>query len=89
MAEIDYSGRRATGVVVSLERLSGWSVRVVFDDVEKGHFVDAAGWLTVSPYTSTEYDGAKFAELTFTDAELAEIGFNLLARLSALAKSDA
>jgi hypothetical protein len=40
-------------------------------------------------HIGTEYDSAKFDRLTFSDSELAEVGFNLLARLAALAKNDA
>ena len=83
------SNRRANGVVVSLEPVDGGNVRVVFDDVEKSLSVDATGWTTVSPYTSTVFDSSKFDPLTLSESELAEVGFNLLNRLAVLSKNDA
>jgi len=84
-----YSNGRASGIVVSLERLSDGNVRVVFDDVEKILSVDATAWSVVSPYTSRDYVGAKLDPATLSESELAAVGFNLLNRLAVLSNNDA
>jgi hypothetical protein len=89
VSEAFYSSRRATGIVVSLERRDDGRFRIVFDDVERSMFVDATGWILVSPYTWIEVDGSKLDPLTLSETELAEVGFNLLNRLAVLAKNDA
>jgi hypothetical protein len=89
VSEAFYSSRRATGIVVSLERRDDGRFRIVFDDVERSMFVDATGWTLVSPYTWIEVDGSKLDPLTLSETELAEVGFNLLNRLAVLAKNDA
>ena len=76
MSEAFYSSRRATGIVVSLERGAGDKVRIVFDDVERCMLVDATGWTVVSPYTWIEVDGSKLDPRTLSETELGRVNTN-------------
>jgi len=89
VSQFSYSNRRATGIVVTLQRLDDRKVRIVFDDVERTMSVDATTWALVSPYTSTEIDSSRLDPLSLSEAELAEVGFNVLNRLAVLSKNDA
>ena len=91
MPEVDDGIRGEHGVVTSLRLLPGNRALVVFDDVVAvaGSPARNQGWAHAHFYTSTHLDASKLKAMEFTDKELAEIGFNLLVRLSVLGATDA
>jgi hypothetical protein len=89
--EVDDGVRGKHGVVASLRLLPDNRVRVVFDDAVAvaGTSATPQQWAPSRLYTWAHFDASKFKAMEFTDKELADLGFNLLARLSVLAAADA
>ena len=77
--------RRA--LLVSVTKTDDESMRISMDDVLRS---DAEGstWKFECLFTSKVYDESDFDNLTFDEKELAEIGYNILARLCAFKKLD-
>lgn len=89
MAEVDDGIRAKTGVVATLQELSDGRLRLTFDDVRTNSPVRPSEWRPTVLYTFTHLNAAQLAEMSFSDKELSDIGFNLMVRLAALANSDA
>ncbi len=83
--DTDDGKRGARGVVASVVERDDGSVRIVFDDVEVAGRGKSTDWRTLRLFTWKDLDAAAFAESAIPQDQLAEIGFNLLTRLAALA----
>jgi hypothetical protein len=81
--ERDDGVRGRTGVVVSLVDVPDGRVRLVFDDVERAESSDPRRWDHEFFFTRTELDREAALKVEVSQAELAKIGFAVLARLAA------
>jgi hypothetical protein len=77
--------RARRGVVACVRELADGRVGLIFDDVEADSAVRPTTWQPIAFFTSTQLDAAKLKNLELSEKQLAEIGFNLLARLRATA----
>ena len=75
--------RGDSGVVVSLVERPDGKVRLVFDDVQRNPSAQPASWNHQFFFTRTEVDLDGLLETKLSDAELAQIGFAIAARLAA------
>jgi hypothetical protein len=80
---IDNGTRGVRGVVASVVDRDGGSIRIIFDDVERGT-ANKTEWHSLRLFTWTDLDATEFAESAVSRDRLAEIGFNLVSRLAAL-----
>jgi hypothetical protein len=84
-----YSVTARMGVVAAILEAPNGELRLSFDDVRTDTPADPREWKRVVHFTNTPLDPAKLTELSFSEKELADIAYNLLARLSAIRESDA
>jgi hypothetical protein len=77
------------GVVAAILEGPDGELRLSFDDVRTGTPCDPKEWRREVHYTNAPLDAAKFKELSFSEKELADIAYSLLARLAAMKESDA
>jgi hypothetical protein len=63
------------------------TIRLVLDDVESADASFPQQWETTTPFTRNSYDRRAFLEVELSEAQLADIGLSIVARLSALAKA--
>ncbi len=78
--------RGAAGVVASLVKRADDSVRLVFDDV---HREDGGEWTPIGLFTSRDYTTVPLRALRVEPADLAKIGWLVVARLLALDRTRA
>jgi hypothetical protein len=83
-AEPDYKPRSHYGVVSCLQLLESGEVRLILDDVcsRTDHWPQV--WQSHWPFTRQDFAGKVFLACQLTEEQLADIGRNLVARLSAL-----
>lgn len=73
---------RNTAVLCSLAELPDGGLRVVLDDVRKGH--ESGTWAYYSLFTFKDYAPGSLSDLAaLTEAELADFGYHVMARLLA------
>jgi hypothetical protein len=77
------------GVVAAILEMPNGEIRLSFDDVRTQTPADPREWKRVVHYTGAPIDPAKLKELSFSEKELADIAYSLLARLAAIRESDA
>jgi hypothetical protein len=73
------------GVVCSLVEQPDGKIRLVLDDASSPASRFPQAWQTLTPFTSKDYGESEFLGVALSEEELADIGMNLVARLSALA----
>ena len=76
--------RAKRGVLVSVQHADDNTVRITLDDLVKGE--KANTWAFDSLVTFKDYEKKNFESLTFTDKELADFGYYIIARLYAYYK---
>jgi hypothetical protein len=81
--ETDDGVRTNSGVVCSLRELPGGKFRLVLDDVSNPKNSTKGAWNHEIVFTWKDYDKKELEEHNLSEKELADIGFNLLARLLA------
>ena len=81
--EVDDGKRANSGVVCSLLELEDGKYRLVLDDVSNSQETTKGTWRHEVVFTWKEYDKNEIEDYELSEKELAEIGFNLLARLVA------
>jgi hypothetical protein len=72
-----------------LRKFADGRIRIVFDDAKADHVERPTSWKPTALFTWTPLDPAKLSTMELSEAQLAEIGFNLVARLRALGDTDA
>jgi hypothetical protein len=78
-------GRRSlSGVLLSLVENTPGEFRLVLDDVSNQGGSGLGPWRHESLFTLKSYSRADIENQTLSERQLAEIGFNVLARLRAL-----
>jgi hypothetical protein len=78
------NGQRAKkGLVLCIHRTSEGRLRLVIDDVVAESDRWPQSWRSYIFVTRNEYDPERFLESQLTEAELADIGANVVARLAA------
>ena len=82
--EPDYKPRSHYGVVSCLQMLEIGEVRLTLDDVCSKTDYWPQVWSSHSPFTYRDFDGKTFLAGELTEEQFAQIGLNLVARLSAL-----
>jgi hypothetical protein len=75
--------RGDSGVVVSLVERPDGKVRLVFDDVQRNRLGEPAAWNHKFFFTRTEVELDALLDTKLSEAELAQIGFAIAARLAA------
>lgn len=75
--------RGRAGVVCSLVEVEDGSVRITLDDVERAEEGTPMVWRHKAFFTRKAYSAGAAELEALSDAELAEFGFNILARLLA------
>jgi hypothetical protein len=81
--------RSAKGVIASLHRESDGNYRLCFDDAASDNSDCPKRWSPIQFFTSTAIDAGRLRNVSLSEKELADIGLNLLLRLSALSRADA
>ena len=89
MATVTNDSLAAGVVVASLQQIPGGRGLRLNLDIETGRAANLPQHAFDLYPVSLEVDAARLRTLKFTEQELAEIGFGLLARLSTLVKYDA
>ena len=79
--------KRAKDGVVACIRDEGDKLRLISDDVESEIELNPISWDFRTFYTWNTYEKEKVLESELTDEQHQEIGFNLMARLSAIYKT--
>jgi hypothetical protein len=85
----DDSIRASTGVVCSLRELPTGEVRLTIDDVANQSSRTSGSWEHRALFTCKDFEAKAISELQLSEHELAEFGFNVLARLVANCKGPA
>jgi len=85
----DDSIRASTGVVCSLRELPSGGVRLIIDDVANQSSRTSGPWEDRALFTCKDFEAEAISELQLSEHELAEVGFNVLARLVANRKGSA
>ena len=82
--EPQYKPRSYYGVVCCLRLLETGEVRLILDDVcsKTDHWPQE--WQSHWPFAQKDFDSKKFLGCDLSEEQLADIGLNLVARLSAL-----
>jgi len=81
--ETDDLIRSSVGVVCGLRDLPNGRVRLVLDDVANESASSRGPWLHHVLFTWRDFEAQKIDDLNLSEKELAEFGFNVLARLVA------
>lgn len=81
--------RASTGVVCCLRELPSGEVRLIIDDVANQSSRTSGSWEHRALFTCKDFEAMAIAELQLSEHELAEFGFNVLARLVAHRKGTA
>jgi hypothetical protein len=81
--ETDDGVRTNSGVVCSLRELTDGKFRLVLDDVSNSKSSTDGAWKHEIVFTWKDYDKKELESHHLSEKELADIGFNLLARLLA------
>ncbi len=76
--------RAKRGVLVSVQGTDEKTVRITLDDLVQGD--KANTWAFDNLVTFKDYEKKAFENLTFTDKELADFGYYIIARLYAYYK---
>ena len=76
--------RAKRGVLVSVQPTDGGNLRITLDDVVRGEKPNT--WAFDNLVTFKDYDQKTLEDLTFTDKELADFGYTIIARLFAYYK---
>ena len=79
----DESIRASTGVVCCLRELPSGEVRLTIDDVANQSSRTSGPWEHRALFTCKDFEAKAIAGLNLSEQELAELGFNVLARLVA------
>ncbi len=82
--KIDNGKRSRFGVVASLVKEEDGKIRLIFDDVKNQSCANKGPWSYLNLFTFNDYEKSKDLALELSEAELAEIGCNLLIRLGVL-----
>ena len=82
--EGDDRKRGSSGVVCSLMEIGNRRLRLILDDVKNENGSMQGPWKYHVLYTWKDYKIDQIADLKLSEKELAEFGFNVLARLVAL-----
>ena len=85
--ETDDGLRGRSGVVCSLRDIGDGKVRLILDDVSNTSSSTKDDWKHEVVFTWKDYEKKKIEEYELSDKELADFGYNLLARLAVLFKS--
>lgn len=72
-----------------MRRFADGRLRIVFDDAKADDVERPTSWKPTALFTWTQLDPAKLRTMDLAEEQLAEIGFNLVARLRALGDTDA
>lgn len=88
MANSEGAQRSTEGIVLSIHRAADGRIRLVIDDVIADSDQWPQTWTSHRFFTRNDYDAARFLSSDLTEEQLAEIGANVVARLSALSKRD-
>ena len=89
MPNSNFSETAGMGVVAAILEMPNGEMRLSFDDVRTQTPSDPREWKRVAHYTGAAIDPSKLKELSFSEKELADIAYSLLARLAAIRESDA
>jgi hypothetical protein len=89
VADAKSSVSAGMGVVATILEMPGGELRLAFDDVRTATPSDPAEWRRVVHYTNAPIEPEKLKDLSFSEKELADIAYSLLARLAAIRESDA
>jgi len=81
--DTDDSNCASTGVVCYLQELPSGEVRLTIDDVANQSSCASGPWERRALFTRRDFQAKAIAELQLSEHELAEFGFNVLARLVA------
>lgn len=81
--------RASTGVVCSLRELPSGEVRLTIDDVANRSSCTSGSWEHRALFTCKDFEAKAAFELQLSEHDLAEFGFNVLARLVANRKGSA
>lgn len=76
--------RGSSGVVCSLREIGNGRLRLVLDDVKNESGSLQGPWKHYVLFTWKDYEVDRIIDLKLSEKELAEFGFNVLARLVAL-----
>ncbi len=81
----DDDGKRGSdGVVCSLVNIGGGKLRLILDDVSNSESSVRGTWSHRVLYTWKDLDATQVMEHSLSEKELADFGFHILARLTAL-----
>lgn len=83
---VDDQKRGNDGVVCSLREIESGRLRLVLDDVKNEGKGNRGPWAHHVVFTFKDFDVEEIDNLQLSETELAEFGFNVLARLVALRK---
>ena len=84
---MDDKRRAKDGVVVCL-RVEGEEIRLIFDDVETDNDTNPIQWNYRTFFTCNNYDKEKVLNSELTNEQYQQIGFNLMARIGAIHKTN-
>jgi hypothetical protein len=82
--KVDDGIRSNKGVICSLRKTDVDTFRLVLDDVTSEKIKTSAQWTHECLFTWKDFDKRQITDLKVSQKDLAEIGFNILARLVAL-----
>ena len=86
VTETDDGVRATNGIVACLRKFPDGRLRIVFDDAKADYVERPTSWKPTAFFTWTQLDPAKLRTMELSKEQLAEIGFNLVARLRALGR---
>lgn len=87
--ETDDSIRAPTGVVCCLRELPSGEIRLTIDDVANQSSRTSGPWEHRALFTHKDFEAKAIVGLQISEHELAELGFNIFARLFARGKDSA
>lgn len=79
--------KQKRAVIVGLEKATEGKLKLTLDDLVQSND-EPSKWIKDVLITFKEYDIKTFEELDFSDKELADFGYSIIARLYAFYKQD-
>jgi hypothetical protein len=77
--------KQKRAVIIRLEKVKDGKLKLILDDLVQSNN-ESSKWIKDALITFKEYDINTFKELSFTDKELADFGYSIIARLYAFYK---
>jgi len=87
-AEPDHRPRAFFGVVACVQKLEDGRTRLILDDVCSDSDSWPQSWQSHWPFTYHDFESKRFLGCELDEKQLAQIGLDLVARLSALTAGD-